>query len=437
MNDFTHKNFKMFENENLYYTTKNKRDIDKILKDMKSISKINITKNSKKKRLDFYKILTKPINDPNSKNISNDIYFPCITSLLFLGSDDIAGEKIINEYYILNNSIKKLDIIKNNILKILEENKDEIQKNNNPLDKIKYGLTLSNLIKIFKNTLDKTFINQKEYVDYNNNLIKEKFNIFKNIQSERPLFEKIFKREYRGLNKSFFIQLFLPYIIEKRKILNYKGDEAKNDKGRNGLLAFDYFLNLSESFDIKKLMNHEKEKLIKNNKNEKSMDINYNKYIINVKNYKNDVNNKDYKIFSKMDNYNLLYFDMIDKNVYKSKHLENINNIYKDFYNSLQKCIDISYTDLYDNLVQLILLDFNMIKLFLYYVHPKLFNTSLDVGYLIKNHIYQNINSMQDYYEDYKEWYQKFKGNTPDLNDNILSEASNFLGFLQNLLKNI
>jgi hypothetical protein len=435
MNDFTHKNFKMFENENLYY-------INKVTNNNEE-NKTTNNNNDKKKRLDFYKILTNPINISNNKSNSNNesnsnnLYFPCITSLLFLGSKDIAGGKIINAYYILNNSIKKLDIIKNNILKILEENKDEIQKNNNPLDKIKYGLTLSNLIKVFQNTLDKTFKNQKEYVDYNDNLIKEEFNIFKNMKSGRPLFEKIFKREYRGLNKSFFIQLFLPYIIEKRKILNYRGDPIKKDKGYNGLLAFDYFLNLTDSYDIKKLMNDEKEKLIKKNKNEKSMNINYNKYIINVKNYKNNVNNKDYKIFSKMDNYNLLYFDMMDKNVYKSKHLENINNIYKEFYNSLQKCIDISYTDLYDNLVQLILLDFNMIKLFLYYVHPKLFNTSLDIGYLIKNHIFQNINSMQDYYEDYKEWYQKFKGFIPDQKDDILSEASNFLGFLENLLKNI
>jgi hypothetical protein len=416
MNEFSYKDFKIFENQNLYHvqndTTKNEQ---------------------KRKRLDFYKILTKEINTKNDTEKNKKLYFPCITSILFLGLNDIAGDKIINAYYILNNSLNKLEIIKNNILKILEENKDEIQKNNNPLDKIKYGLTKGNLIKFFYNTLDKTFINQDKYVEYNEKLIKEQFNIFKNINSERPLFEKIFKREYRGLNKSFFIQLFLPYIIEKRKILKYKGDIIKKEKGYYGLLAFDYFLNLSDSYNIKKLVNNEKNKL--NNKNEKLID--YNKYIINVPNYKNNINNKNYQIFTKIDNYNLLYFDMIDKSIYKNKHLLNINNIYKEFYNSLQKCIDISYTDLYENLVQLILLDFNMLKLFLYYVHPKLFNSAIDIGYLIKNNIFQSINNMQDYYEDYKEWYyQIFKKGEP-ISEDILTESSNFLVFLEKLLNNI
>jgi hypothetical protein len=181
----------------------------------------------------------------------------------------------------------------------------------------------------------------------------------------------------------------------------------------------------------------EKEKLEKKNNSK----INYNSYVINSPNLQNSKkknNNTEYgskPLYNKINNYNLLYFDVIDKNEIKTNHLKNINNIYNEFYNNLLRCLNTSDSDLYENLINLLLLDFNLIKLLFYYVKPINFNTAIDVSYKIKKYIYNNITDFQDYYNDYLEWFKIFKGKgQKDTSDNFMLEDFNFISFLENII---
>ena len=431
--------------------------------------------------------------------------FPTVPSLLFL-ENDIAGGVIIKEYYSVKYYMSILDTYKNNILTILQQNKDEIDKINSKskygLDKLKYNIDKDLLIIKFKENLDKTFPTQNDFNEFINIFAKNNYNIFKDNDDIKALFFKIFQKEFKGNSntKKFFESLFARYNEIRRTMLkyikanivmsggsqsslqridsnsinnsmsnissltnnersstnNFKASNKKNlinipnipikpitidglfeHESLHGLLAFDYIFNLHNSFNVMQKIEEEKEKLEKKNNSK----INYNSYVINSPNLQNSKkknNNTEYgskPLYNKINNYNLLYFDVIDKNEIKTNHLKNINNIYNEFYNNLLRCLNTSDSDLYENLINLLLLDFNLIKLLFYYVKPINFNTAIDVSYKIKKYIYNNITDFQDYYNDYLEWFKIFKGKgQKDTSDNFMLEDFNFISFLENII---
>jgi hypothetical protein len=397
-------------------------------------------------RIEDYQIKDIFLNNDPLKNI------PTIPSIYFL-NDDMCGYNIIDAYYNIKYYLKKLYELKTFILTILEESKDEIEKSKKNLDKQKYNLTekdtiLNKKTELQFNIFKRNITNQSEFNIFKKDFVKNNYSIFKENTFSQPYFVNIFQIEYKGSNKNFFLNLFREYSKIRNKILKYRNNLIRttkfhrNDKENEyySLLAFSNFFDLDPILKMKEIKEKEKNK----NVNNKSNTINYNDYILNVNN--DNLNNNEKKrnednifkpiLYKKIHKYNLLYLNDIDKNIYKKKHSENIDKIYDNLYKYYKEVVDENKVDIYENIISLIELDYSLIEFLYYYVEKRLYNNAIDINYQVKNNINEKINVLEDYYDEYLEWYKKFRKYDKTLNpiDLFLLDEVDFEKFFMSLM---
>ena len=337
-------------------------------------------------------------------NISS---LPTIPKIYFNKStdNDKIGSNIINNYNNIRINIKKLENIKNFILSILKTSQFELE--NFKVSKKIFHLEQNNLIINFEDTFNDTFKNNNSFNNFINNYVKENYNIFKNIKSDVPYFYNIFQNVYIGKNKNFFLDLFKKYIKIRKIILKFI---QKN----NGILGFDMVFDINNNIHFDKIKNIEKAKLSKDSKNY----INYNEYILsgeNIINNTNIINNKSTNttakkstLQSKIHKSNLLYLENNDTAYYINLHKNRLTNIYTNIITSKNNSLDngASY-NLYNITINLLELEFNIIKFIFNYIDEIIFNNFIDVHLKIKYYIYDKINTFNIYYEPYIEWYNR------------------------------
>jgi hypothetical protein len=247
---------------------------------------------------------------------------------------DNISSKIINSYYNIKVNLRKLEIIKNFILSIIDCNKFDIMQN---IKKEKYNLNNNKLFFVFKKTYYDTFKQYNKIKQKKNDLnfrkkpknfpvfvekfIENKYGLIKDNYETIPLFLKIFQKEYNNKNKFFYKKLFNEYIDIRNKLINYLNINNNN----YGILAFNFIFNIPKQKFITNTNSNSK----KNNKD------NLNNYII-INNTKSEINfnnnnyNNNYNNDIKVGNY--VYF--IDKDpksrTLNKKIVSKINNSKKN-----------------------------------------------------------------------------------------------------------
>lgn len=221
------------------------------------------------------------------KNDNKEKLLPFIPPYYFQNNpEDNIGSKIINTYYNIDFNLKKLNIIKNFIISILESSKYDLEKIK--FSREKYRLFKENLFFKFSDDISESFKDQNDFKEkFIDVYVKNKYDLLnKNKIENFPFFIKIFQNEYQNNSesKTYFMNLFKKYL-EIRKIL------IKYIQTDYGLLAFKFLFDLSNTQFFGKLKEIEKKKLKKEqNKNNKT--ILYNNYMLYGKNLGFNSNNQ-------------------------------------------------------------------------------------------------------------------------------------------------
>lgn len=363
-----------------------------------------------------------------------------------------VGNDIINSYNNIKTNIKKMDIIKNFILSILKTSQNDFKKIK--VSKLKYKLDENNLIyrdsKFLKNKtssitidaqVDNIFKDENNFKEFIKNFNNNRYDIIKKNKNILPYFFRIFQAEYKITGKDFFISLFRKYIKIRIYLLEY----VKYDYG---LLAFDSFFNLEDIINFQSSVNS-----YSNNQNKK--DNNLEKYMFynNNNNIDNNINNNtvhkkknttttkviEPTLNSKINKFNLLYLNINNQHSYKDKNLENINNYRSKIIELTDNIVgsNASY-DLYNIIVNMIQLDFNLISCVFNYVDPTIFDKSVDIHFKIKDYIYDKINNFELYYEDYIDWYNQLINATDTSSIKDYSKVeSDFDSFFDKIFKDL
>lgn len=371
----------------------------------------------------------------NSKLLFSDIIngntdtpqLPLIPKIYFCeDSDNANGQSIINKYYILKKRFKELIIIKDLIISIIKTFKYEFE--NIKVFKNTYNLQKKNLHKSIKDTLQKSFPYQNDFILFVKDFVKNEYSLINKNNDSSPLFKIIFENEYIGSSKTknFLLKLFNKYIkIRKIIIESVKIDE------NYGLIAFDPFFNLKDVINFQS-------NIKKNSSNE---NINYNKYI-----YQNNLNESSLlhselsppytNISNKINIFNLLYINSFPSDYYKELHLKNIESSYKIINTSLYDLLsEKNINNLYNIINKTLLLDFYTIDFIYKYVDPKIFNNAIDIHYNIKNKIFKDINIFSSYYNRYIEWYDENIDKNKNKSKNNYDNELDFAEFYKNLIE--
>jgi len=340
-------------------------------------------------------------------------------------NNDLYGQNIINRYHKLKHSMNKLSISKIYILSIIKNLKYELEEYNN-VSKKKFNILKKNLLIKFKSSIKDTFKNQDDFINFKKSFCKESFNIFKGFREKIPLFSYIFHITYIGLSdsKNYFNRLFKKYMNERNILTKYINKNF-------GLLSF------TPLFDIEKVVQFQNES--SKNKNDP---INYNKYILFSKNEnnENEINSKK-ELNDKINEFNLLYISPYNSDYYTDIHQKNIERINNEIKKSLDKLLNgKDLINLYEIILITLQLDFNLLELMYYYCEKKIYDTVIKNHDQIKKYILNKLNTVDIYFDLYKEWLYKGKlnvessidGNSNRKIDNIID----YRFFFKNVLSN-
>lgn len=209
---------------------------------------------------------------------------PLIPCIYFNNKDnsipeDNIGSRIINASYNIDFNLKKLNIIKNFIISIIESSKYDLEKIK--FSREKYKLYNENLFFNFSNNTTNSFKTQDDFDNFIDKYYNNKFNLLKKNNTtvdNFPDFLKIFQNEYQNnsYSKSYFMNLFKKYLEIRFNLIKY----IKKDYG---LLAFKFIFDLSNTQFFAKIKEIEKKKL-KKEKNNNNKTIPYNNFILYDKN---------------------------------------------------------------------------------------------------------------------------------------------------------
>ena len=353
----------------------------------------------------------------------------------------IYHKEYIDSFFNIKKNIRKLEIIKNFILSILESSKYELEKIEIFLDDFDINedkfILKEKYINKFKNqSYFDNFLNK--FMDKNNLFNNTKY---KNIQS----FNYIFQNKYNKKNKNFFSNLFRKHLKISEYLYN-------NIYKYQGILALDKIYELSELLILSKIDNIEKNVDIKNNIKNKlnnnyrllGNDLNYyNKNIDtnidNTTNTSNTNNTINPGLLPKINKFNLLYINHNNIDYYNTQYTKNINNIFNELLkikNNLFKS-----NNLYSVTNNLLLLDFYNINFIFNYYDQSIFSNFIIEHINVNKIIYNKINIFENYYLDYLEWNlkkNKIKNKTITKSKDTESKSNNsFKSFYETISKNL
>jgi hypothetical protein len=380
---------------------------------------------------DIYTMAVRTLNE--NLPIIPKIYFEPIEKTeplktISITNSDLYGQNIINRYYKIKHSMKKLSISKTYILSIIKNLKYELEEYNN-VSKKKFNILKKNLLINFKSSIKDTFKNQDDFIKFKKSFCKESFNIFKGFSEKIPLFSYIFHITYIGLSdsKNYFNRLFKKYMNERNILIKYINNNF-------GLLSF------SPMFDIENVVQFQNE----SSKNTNDP-INYNKYILFSKNEKNENNeneiNSKKELNDKINEFNLLYISPYNSDYYTDIHQKNIERINNEIKESLDKLLNgKDLINLYEIILITLQLDFNLLELMYYYCEKTLYETAIKNHDQIKKYILNKLNTVDIYFDLYKEWLYKGQFNVEHSNSGIINKKIDNLidyrFFFKNILSN-
>ena len=325
-------------------------------------------------------------------------------------------------------------------------------------------------------------------------LVKNNYNLLKKMKKSSnpkdPYFMYIFQNESNKKSKSYFYKLFQEYKKERTNLIKY----ILNDYG---ILAFhfifdlkykltkpDITINPNENIENYKIINKEtnvnsnKETNVNSNNDYNVGDILYNRskdksnkiiygkeygYIYNIdyrlsKPYTiklKNPNNEQFAYLSisdmlkyikknkikptlqkKINNFNLLYKNLISNDSIISDYKNNINTIYSNFYKSLNNYLNENPEySLYDVIKNNLDLEINLFKFIFNYVDIGIFNRAVEINTNIKTYIDNRIMDFESKYESYILLFNtinKIISNDNFYNNNLSS--LDFSNFLTNLI---
>ena len=353
--------------------------------------------NIKLSKGNFTKFTEKIFISPDDFDINKIIYMsgnkpklPMIPGMYFKKRDN-NGFQIINIYFNIKLYLEQLLKIKEYILFILSTTKIELQKiKSTPI----YKFNKNNLIE----DLSKLFENEDEFIIFKELYVTNKYNIFKTIKSEIPLFIIIFQDLYNGdsVSKKYFIRLLKKYNKIRKKILKYINDDY-------GINAFKSFFEFDDVMSLQNNIKKEKKKI----RNKEGNDIRYElmKNTVDTNTSAATSVATPTALLNKLSSFKTLYINNVDKKTVIGKHSQNIDTIYKNLNNSLNNIYD--NDNLYDLTINALDSDYYVIQLLFNYVDKVIFSKKISENYTIKKSIYDKINIFENYYDDYMEWYSK------------------------------
>lgn len=405
------------------------------------------------------------------ENKDSNKLLPLIPSIYFQDiQEDNIGSTIINAYYNIDFNLKKLNIIKNFIISIIESSKYDLEKIK--FSREKYKLYNENLFFNFSNNTTSSFKTQDDFKKFIEDYNKNKFDLLKNNSIDNfPYFIKIFQNEYQNnsYSKSYFMNLFKKYIEIRNNLIKYI-------KKNYGLLAFKFIFDLSNTQFFAKIKEIEKKKL-KKEQNNNNKTIPYNNFmlygknlgfnntinqfkvgdilkkklddpklkkiviykidfrnspdkpytllitdetgknyyeditIINIENDYSKINTISKNLVNKIHSLDLLYITVANQQYYKDDHNKNIEIYYSNLNKSLNNYVGNEFSNnLYHILKSGFESDYNILQFTFNYTDPILFSKMVDLQFMIKSFISNKINKFEQYYEAYLEWYEIFVG---------------------------
>lgn len=245
--------------------------------------------------------------------------------------------------------------------------------------------------------------NNRNKINFNNFLLNK--NVFNNIKF--PLYIILLKDNYNKNenNKKYYLKLFKTH-------LNYI-DKLFNNKNVIGISSFSpLFEILEDSSKNNNSNNEDKNPNINKEKNKEKI------YIIgnsNVPNLTNNNKNNTNKFYENIPENSNLYQTYNINNILDNK-VEKNNEYFKIFYEAMKNISNRKYDNLYDYIINSLLLEQNFILFITSWIEEESFKKILRLDNLIKGDINKNIQSFMQYYDTFK---------PVESNINLLSNGSN------------
>ena len=247
----------------------------------------------------------------------------------------------------------------------------------------------------------------KEYKDDRENMLIQNFllnkNVFNNIKF--PLYITLLKDNYNknSDNKKYYLQLFKTHLSYVDKLFN--------NKNVIGISSFSPLFEIIEDSSKNNNSNNE-------NKEKNKEKIKEKIYIISNSNntsssYKiNSSNNKTNKFYENIPENSNLYQTYDINNILDNK-VEKNNEYFKIFYDAMKNISNRKYDNLYDYIINSILLEQNFILFITSWIEEESFKKICRLDNLIKGDINKNIELFMQYYNTFK----PFERNTSSLSN--------------------
>jgi hypothetical protein len=242
--------------------------------------------------------------------------------------------------------------------------------------------------------------NNRNKINFNNFLLNK--NVFNKIKF--PLYITLLNDNYNKNedNKKYYLKLFktnLSYI-----------DKLFNNKNIIGISSFSPLFEIIEGSSKNNNSNNKNKEKILNNKEKNKEKI----YIIGNSTVPNPTNNtnKTNKFYENIPENSNLYQKYNINNILDNK-VEKNNEYFKIFYEAMKNISNQKYDNLYDYIINSLLLEQNFILFITSWIETESFDKIFRLDNLIKGDINNNIQSFMQYYSTFK------------LIDNNISSLSN------------
>jgi len=236
--------------------------------------------------------------------------------------------------------------------------------------------------------------NNRSIINFENFILNK--NVFNNIKF--PLYITLLKDNYNKNidNKKYYLQLFKSH-------LNYI-DKLFNNKNLIGISSFSPLFEIIEGSSKNNNSNNEnKETNINKEKNKGKI------YIIGSPNKKNTIKvtssnnnmNKTNKFYENIPENSNLYQTYDINNILDNK-VEKNNEYFKIFYDAMKNISNRKYDNLYDYIINSLLLEQNFILFITSWIEAESFKKIFRLDNLIKGDINKNIDLFMQYYNTFK-----------------------------------
>lgn len=242
----------------------------------------------------------------------------------------------------------------------------------------------SKITNVIKKTALTTNNNRNE-INFNNFLLNK--NVFNNIKF--PLYMILLKDNYNKNenNKKYYLQLFKTHLNYINKLFN--------NKNIIGISSFSPLFEILENSSKNNNSNNENKK---SNINKEKIYIIGNSTVINPPNNKTNNTNKFYENIPENSN---LYQTYDINNILDNK-VEKNNEYFKIFYEAMKNISNRKYDNLYDYIINSLLLEQNFILFITSWIETESFKKIFRLDNLIKGDINKNIELFMQYYNTFK-----------------------------------